>query len=197
MVQVSLTIGCGHYCATGNNDIWVGTSVSLDKFNPATGSFTHYRNLVDGQQVNWLSEDSDHTIWIGADNLVLYDPKNQKITRIQESTRYMLHDSKNRYWLATPNRGIALFSKEKGIIKYYSEKNGLSNNQTLAILEDNEHFLWISTTNGLSKFDPESERFHNFTLKNGFQNNQFTYGAAYKTSGGELLFWRYFGLQHF
>jgi len=171
-----------------NNDIWVGTSAGLDKFDPATGSFVHFRNLVDGQQVNWIAEDSDHTIWIGADNLVLYDPKNQKITRIPETTRCMLHDSKNRYWLATPNRGIALFSKEKGILKYYSEKNGLANNQTLAILEDNEHFLWISTTNGLSKFDPESERFHNFSLKNGFQNNQFTYGAAYKTTNGELLF---------
>ncbi len=171
-----------------NNDIWVGTSVGLDKFNPATGSFTHFRNLVDGQQVNWLVEDSDHTIWIGADNLTLYNPKDQKITRIQETTRCMLHDSKDRFWLATPNRGIALFSKEKGVLKYYSEKNGLANNQTLAILEDNEHFLWISTTNGLSKFDPASERFHNFSLKNGFQNNQFTYGAAFKTTQGELLF---------
>jgi len=171
-----------------NNDIWVGTSVGLDKFDPATGSFTHFRNLVDGQQVNWLAEDSDHTIWIGADNLTLYDPKDQKITRILETTRCMLHDSKDRFWLATPNRGIALFSKEKGVLKYYSEKNGLANNQTLAILEDNEHFLWISTTNGLSKFDPSSERFHNFSLKNGFQNNQFTYGAAFKTTQGELLF---------
>src|SRR5665647_2426802 len=171
-----------------NNDIWVGTSVGLDKFDPATGSFTHFRNLVDGQQVNWLVEDSGHAIWIGADNLVLYDPKDQKITRIQETTRCMLHDSKDRFWLATPNRGIALFSKEKGILKYYSEKNGLANNQALAILEDNEHFLWISTTNGLSKFDPASERFHNFSLKNGFQNNQFTYGAAFKTTQGELLF---------
>ncbi|MDO9614023.1 MAG: triple tyrosine motif-containing protein, partial [Bacteroidota bacterium] len=93
-----------------------------------------------------------------------------------------------RFWLATLNNGIALYSKEKGIIRYYTEKNGLANNQTLAILEDNEHFLWISTTNGLSKFDPETERFHNYSIKNGFQNNQFTYGAAYKTPDGELLF---------
>lgn len=171
-----------------NNDIWVGTSAGLDKFDPATGSFTHFINLVNNQQVNWLAEDSDHNLWIGADNLVIYDPKNQKISRIPETTRYMLQDSKRQFWLATLNRGIALYSKEKGIIKYYTEKNGLANNQTLAILEDNEKFLWISTTNGLSKFNPETERFHNFSLKNGFQNNQFTYGAAYKTAGGELLF---------
>jgi signal transduction histidine kinase/ligand-binding sensor domain-containing protein/DNA-binding response OmpR family regulator len=170
-----------------NNEIWVGTSNGLDKFDAATGTFTHFRNLVDGQQVSWLAEDSEHTLWIGATDLILYNPENKNTTRIQEATRYMLHDSKNRFWLAT-NRGLVLFSKEKGIIKSYSEKNGLANNQTLAILEDDEQFLWISTTNGLSKFDPKSERFHNFSLKNGFQNNQFTYGAAYKTPAGELLF---------
>jgi hypothetical protein len=100
----------------------------------------------------------------------------------------MLQDSKKRFWLAINNQGFALYSKEKGIEKYFTEKNGLANNQTLAILEDNEHYLWISTTNGLSKFDPETERFHNYSLKNGFQNNQFTYGAAYKSAEGELLF---------
>lgn len=170
------------------NDLWIGTGNGLDKFDPVTGTFTHFGNLVNGQQVNWLAEDSDHNLWIGADELLIYNPSDQSTTRIQETTRYMLQDSKNRFWLATLNRGIALYSKDKGVVKYYTEKNGLANNQTLAILEDNEQFLWISTTNGLSKFDPETERFHNYSLKNGFLNNQFTYGAACKTVEGELLF---------
>jgi len=171
-----------------NNEIWAGTSVGLDKFNPATNSFVHHPDLVDGEQVNWLVEDDDDCLWIGAEEIVIYNLKNKEITRVKETTRHMIQDSKKRFWLATLNKGIALYSKEKGIIKYYTEKNGLANNQTLAILEDDEHFLWISTTNGLSKFDPETERFHNYSLKNGFQNNQFTYGAAYKTPDGELLF---------
>lgn len=170
------------------NNIWVGTSAGLDKYDPQADSFQHFPDLARGQQVNWLAQDGDRSIWIGADELVIYEPRSQKTTRISETTRYMLQDSKNRFWLATLNRGVALYSKEKGLVKYYTEKNGLANNQTLAILEDNEHFLWISTTNGLSKFDPETERFHNYSLKNGFQNNQFTYGAAFKTKEGELLF---------
>ena len=169
------------------NDIWVGTTAGLDKYNPTTDSFVHYPNLSQGQ-VNWLAEDDEHCLWIGSDILVVYNPKNQDVVRINQTTRYMLQDSNKRFWLATNNQGVALYSKEKGIVRYFTEKNGLANNQTLAILEDNDHFLWISTTNGLSKFDPEKERFHNFSLKNGFQNNQFTYGAAYKTKNGELLF---------
>ena len=171
-----------------NNDIWVGTSRGIDKYNSQTGGFIHYLNLINGQQVNWMEEDSDHCLWIGADVLVVYNTKNQKITRLGESTRCMLEDSKNRFWLTTLSHGIALYSKDKGVIRYYNEKNGLANNQTLSILEDNEHFLWISTTNGLSKFDPEKERFHNFSTKNGFQNDQFTYGAACKLPSGELMF---------
>lgn len=170
-----------------SNDIWVGTTAGVDQFNPQTGGFIHHNNLSEGQ-VNWLAEDDEHCLWIGSDILVIYNPIDKSIVRVNESTRYMLQDSKKRFWLATNNQGVALYSKEKGILRYFNEKNGLANNQTLAILEDNEHFLWISTTNGLSKFDPEKERFHNFSLKNGFQNNQFTYGAAFRSKNGELLF---------
>ncbi len=169
------------------NDIWIGTTSGVDLFNQSSGTFKHYTNLSEGQ-VNWLAEDDQHCLWIGSDFLTIFNPNDQSIIRVNESTRGMLQDSKKRFWLATNNQGLALYSKEKGVQKYYTEKNGLANNQTLAILEDDDHFLWISTTNGLSKFDPEKERFHNFSLKNGFQNNQFTYGAALKTRNGELLF---------
>ena len=171
-----------------NNDIWVGTSKGLDKYNPQSDGFVHYTNLVNNQQVNWLSEDSDHCLWIGADALVIYNPKDQKITRAEESTRSMLEDHKHRFWLTTLAHGIALYSKEKGVVEYFNEKSGLANNQSLAILEDKEHFLWISTTNGLSKFDPEKKRFHNFYTQSGFLNDQFTYGASCKLLSGELIF---------
>lgn len=169
------------------SNIWIGTTAGLDRFDSSTNSFKHFSDLSQGQ-VNWLAEDDQHCLWIGSDILVIYNPEDQSIVKVNESTRYMLQDSKKRFWLATLNKGICQYVKGKGIVKYYTEKNGLSNNQTQAILEDNEHFLWISTTNGLSKFDPENERFHNFSLKNGFQNNQFCYGAAYKMKNGEMIF---------
>ncbi|NJO68056.1 MAG: hypothetical protein HC830_01170 [Bacteroidetes bacterium] len=174
------------------NNMWVGTGSGLDRFDPMTGKFLHFPHITMGQQVNWLAQDSSGTIWIGADDLILFEPGSEKVIRIPEETRYMLHDSQNRFWLATLNNGIALFSKEKGIIKYYNEKSGLANNQALAILEDNEGFLWISTTNGLSKFNAQSERFHNYYTKNGFLNNQFTYGASCKLTKWRIDFWRSF-----
>lgn len=170
------------------NAIWVGTSTGLDKFDPMTNGFIHYTNLVKNQHVNWLAEDKDHSLWIGCvDSFYIYNPKSNDIRKFNEATISMFVDSKNQYWLTTPAKGFALFSKEKGVIRYYNERNGLANNHTKAILEDQDHVLWISTAAGLSKFDPVKERFHNFFVKNGFLNDQYNYGAALKLPSGELV----------
>jgi signal transduction histidine kinase/ligand-binding sensor domain-containing protein/DNA-binding response OmpR family regulator len=176
-------------CLDDDGGIWIGTSVGIDRFDPETRSFSHLTKLVQNSQVNWISIDSDRNIWIGAsDEIVIYDPATEKIIRYSEHSRSFLEDSEKRYWITTMDKGIARYSKSGGSIKYYSKNDGLSNNQALCILEDNDHYFWISTSNGLSKFDAKNEQFRNFTSKDGLRNDQFTYGAAYKTNKGELLF---------
>lgn len=170
------------------NDIWVGTSTGLDKFNPLTNGFIHYSTLVHNQHVNWLAEDKDHSLWIGcSDSLIIFNPVNNEIRKFNEASISMFVDSKDQHWLTTPGKGFALFSKDKGVIRYYNEKNGLANNHTKAILEDQDHVLWISTAAGLSKFDPVKEKFYNFFVKNGFLNDQYNYGAALKLPSEELV----------
>ena len=58
----------------------------------------------------------------------------------------------------------------------------------LNIEEDANGFLWLSTFNGLSKFDPVTGRFKIFYEGDGLQSNQFSYNASYKLRSGELLF---------
>lgn len=171
------------------NNIWIATNTEINKFDYTTKSFIRYPEFTNGQQINWLSIDSQNQMWMGTrTELFIRDLTTGKSMRFPESVRYVLEDSKGRFWLATQNKGIALFSKEKGVEEFYNEKSGLVNNQTLTIQEDNQGYLWISTSNGLSKFNPESERFRNYTLSDGFLNNQFCYGAALKLASGELLF---------
>ena len=176
-------------CTDREHNIWVGTSRGLDRFDAVTGSFIHYTWLAGTQQVNWIIADSEGDIWMGTPNeVIIFDPSTEKITRYNEHSRSFLEDSKGRYWLTTLTSGIALFSKTNGVIRYFTENEGLANNQALCILEDNHNKLWISTSNGLSRFDPENNSFQNFSSGNGLQNNQFCYGAAFKTRTGELLF---------
>lgn len=176
-------------CLGDDGRIWVATSAGIDRFDPGTKSFRHFPKLVQNNQVYWISIDTDRNIWLGtSDEIVIYDPYNENIIRYSEHSRAFLEDSEKRYWIATMDKGIALYSKTGGALKYYNRHDGLSNNQALCILEDDNHYLWISTSNGLSKFDTKDEKFRNFTSRDGLRNNQFTYGAAYKTDNGELLF---------
>jgi signal transduction histidine kinase/DNA-binding response OmpR family regulator/streptogramin lyase len=175
-------------CLDDEGGIWVGTTIGIDRFDPETRTFKHFPKLAQNRWVNWISIDSDKNIWIGTlDEVIIYDPENENIIRYSEHSRSFLEDSEKRYWIATMDKGIALYSKSKGAIKYFGELNGLSNNQAMCILEDNNHSLWISTSNGLSRFDTKKEQFRNFTSRDGLRNDQFTYGAAYKADNGELL----------
>ncbi len=170
-------------------NIWIATSSGVDRFDPVNKKFIHYPQLAGQGQVNWIEIDSYNNIWMGAlDEVIIYNPGTKDITRFTERTRAFLEDSRGRCWIATLDRGFARYSVTEGAIRYYNKNDGLSNNQVLCMLEDNDYFLWISTSNGLSKFDPEAKTFQNYTSKDGLRNNQFSYGAAYKSKEGYLLF---------
>ena len=56
------------------------------------------------------------------------------------------------------------------------------------ILEDASGRLWLSTNKGLSCFQPEAEKFRNYTDNDGLQSNQFTNNAYYQASDGQMYF---------
>lgn len=169
--------------------IWVGTSTGLEQFDPVTQTFTFFRELGERVQVNWIDEDREGNLWIGTSSeLVVFHPATRQWRRYNETTRDFLQDSSGRIWIATLNRGLAQYTADKGAVRYFTEAGGLANNQAISILEDNARYIWVGTTNGLSRFNPDTGYFQTFSGKDGLQNSQFNYGAAMKTASGELLF---------
>jgi len=176
-------------CLDHKKQIWIATSRGVDRYDRTSNKFIHYPQINGNEQINWIKTDSRGNLWMGGiDEVIIFNPEENKVTRFFEHSRGMHEDANNQVWITTTDHGIALYSESTGPLKYYTEEDGLANNQTLSILEDNNHLLWISTSNGLSKFDPVHEVFQNFTSKDGLGNNQFWYNAAYKTRSGNLLF---------
>lgn len=75
-----------------------------------------------------------------------------------------------------------------GTFAGYTTREGLINNNVLGLLEDHNGKLWISTNNGLSSFDPETERFTNYTREDGLPGNQFYWNASCLSGSGMLYF---------
>ncbi len=98
-------------------------------------------------------------------------------------------------WLGTIGGGLNKLNIEiendsiKNIsYKNYMEQDGLPNNVIYGILSDENGNLWLSTNNGISKFNPYTEKFRNYDILDGLQSNQFFWGAFCKARDGELFF---------
>ncbi|WP_256011479.1 hybrid sensor histidine kinase/response regulator transcription factor [Desertivirga xinjiangensis] len=170
-------------------NIWVGTDAGLDLYNEQTNSFIHQNISNKKQKVAWINEDSKGNLWLGLLSMVaVYEPEAGTVSTIRVQGSCFYEDAKGRRWLASRNDGLILLGANNKPAKYYDERDGLPNNQVFQILEDKTKNLWLSTANGLARFDPSTESFTNYDKRDGLQNNQFHYGAAFKLKSGELVF---------
>jgi hypothetical protein len=87
--------------------------------------------------------------------------------------------------------GLLLMNPQGKLLKTYNVSNGLPCNSVTGIEMDPEGILWLSTDNGLCRFDPVTERFQLYNKKNNLQGLTFNIGA-FQTSDGEM----YFGGDH-
>lgn len=91
-------------------------------------------------------------------------------------------------WISTAGGGIIQYKEETGLIKQYTNKDGLSNNTVCGLLADQDNNLWISTYAGLSFFDRQTGRFTNFYTKDGLNTDEFNRKAFTKLSDGRMIF---------
>ncbi len=198
------------------NNLWVGTTNGLNKFNPETDTFTHI--LSSPKQVNSLTsnsitsifQDSHGNLWVGtSDNgLNRIDPEsgyiihylyNPQITGSlsHSSVTSVFEDSRGILWVATAGGGLNRYHAQKDNFTYYTVKHGLPNNVIYGIVEDDNSNLWLSTNYGLSRFNPVSGPFRNYTVEDGLQSNEFSRNSFAKSPDGRLIFGGVNGLNIF
>ena len=112
----------------------------------------------------------------------------------------LLQTSDGTVWIGTYGQGIcSVGSDENGNVRFtrYSEENGLCNNVTYALEEDDAGNIWISTDKGLSKFNPGAKTFRNFFVRDGLLSDQFYWSSSYADKGGVIYFGGIAGLNYF
>ena len=114
------------------NKIWIGTYFGgLDRFDPVTGKFTVYKNK---------SEDS---------------------TSISDDRIYgICEDNQNNLWVGTLGTGLNRLNRETGKFDRFNARNSLvCNDFVTSLYRDKNKTLWISTSNGLTFLDKNSQSF--------------------------------------
>ncbi len=178
----------------------------LREYDPITKTLTDialpYGNAVPTQsRISHISQDETGHYWIATDNglfeldankkfLYKYDAAtvDDKPHLPSNAVNYCCHVSATQVWVATDN-GIALIDKKnRTIIQTVGVKENMPGGKCIAILEDANNRLWISSYKGLSCFIPESKTVYNFYKEDGMPDDEYNYMASLKSSTGELYF---------
>jgi len=108
-------------------------------------------------------------------------------------------DLENNIWLGTYNLGLARVHFKDRQISYdlFDVSRGSPGNAVYGIAADEEGHIWISTENGIGKFDPRSEQFENYYREDGLLSNYFLWKSYYQSPDGMLYFGSMDGLNFF
>lgn len=184
--------------------IWLCNALQILRFNPQSENFTPYPlpdlNL---EQINTLYHDNEDVLWIGShQGLVKYNITNKtyEVLRSNPESQVSLHHPRIKniqpdpshpdqfLWISTGGGGFCKFDKTKHHFTTFTQKDGLANNFVYGILVDEQGMLWMSTNHGLSRFNPDTEKFNNFVRNDGLQSNEFNSRSFHKNDKGELYF---------
>ncbi len=139
-----------------------------------------------------LKEDRRNVLWGGGiTQLFQIDKAGKKHVAysIGKPVTAITEDRSGNFWVGTEGGGLILFDRMKGrVVARYTTDEGLCSNSILTMLEDAEGNLWMSTFNGIAKFNYKNKTFKNYYQGDGLQSNQFNYHAALKLRSGEFAF---------
>ncbi len=190
------------------SNIWIGTMNGLYKFTPNYDTFIHYKfekndsHSISNNYILCITEDRNNILWIGTyyglnrldkkeSKFIrhFHDPNNKNSLNNNSVFTINIHetDTSQVLWLGTYGGGLNRFDTQRQLFTHYTEKEGLANNLVYEILSDQNNNLWMSTNNGLSKFNIATENFKNYDVSDGLSSNEFN-NAKFKNRKGEFLF---------
>ncbi|MEO6672644.1 MAG: two-component regulator propeller domain-containing protein [Ginsengibacter sp.] len=189
------------------NNIWIGTSKEgAIVFDNKTQQFKRFRHdpknpgtLSSDEGIYAFCEDKEGNIWIPTNAGVdVYNPSDNQFTHYDSKKSVVLDnistvvslyaDTKGTMWLGTTDGGLISYNKKANAFTAYTKQQGLINNTINYIIGDQKGFLWLSTNDGIVRFDPVAKSFRNYSVNNGLQGEEFDVGAGMLTKNGEIFF---------
>ena len=178
-----------------NGFLWAGTyHDGVFRIDPATGRYDQIlcdgtKNGLSQNDVTSVTEDDFGNVWIGTlgGGVDVYDPRTHKIVWFNNQVKSKIFNDQtlplNGYisaivksptgemWIASVGNGIVAFDpKTKHIDHYTAENSNLPCDVVDNLFFDSNGMLWLSTQQGLGKFDRATARTTLFTEKDGLAN---------------------------
>ena len=132
-------------------------------------------------KINEVYIDSDDNVWFSDVNGVtrfcskniLVKDQHLKSAILQFSMQNGLPENKivsicedddGKIWMASQNKGIAVWDRNSGGFEYITMSNGLANHYIYDIEKDHQNHIWVATKNGVSRINAKTKNVKNYFL---------------------------------
>jgi len=140
-----------------NGLVWVGSDNGLSCYNITTDIFKNYTSI--------LSENSN---------------------KIRIVVKSIYEDHGGEIWIGTEGLGLLKLDNKKENLLYCKVDEKADINVVWGITEDDQHNLWLSTSEGMVKYNPKTEEFRIYDQEDGFLDKGFNYNAFCKGEDGKI-----------
>lgn len=189
-----------------NKQLWMGCWGGVAKFNLTTGKFEafegqnalsryHIRNIKKNNQSLIISTEHDGVIVFNQTNHSIKKITTQEGILGNSIYSVFVDNESDNYWIASLG-GVSVFNKKTGLVKNITESDGLPSHMVYGLV-DNGDKVWISTTKGIASIDKKNYSVKAYNPDHGWQATEFSEGAYYQDSKGNLFFGGVEGLNYF
>jgi signal transduction histidine kinase/ligand-binding sensor domain-containing protein/DNA-binding response OmpR family regulator len=213
-IEPAAWLGDGVMCLfeDRNGEVWAGTfGGGLARIDRNTGELIRYPagsapSALSSPRASAIAEDLLGNLWIGTigGGLNLLERSTGRFHHYRRNDRdprslsddsiYALHvDPTGTVWIGTAGGGLDRVvggSSRPGDVRFQRERRlaNLPSQVVYGIESDSQGQLWLSTNNGLVRFDPGTGRSRLLREVHGLQADEFNFNAHYRSRDGTLYF---------
>lgn len=196
-----------HIHEDSRQNLWISIlGNGVVAYNLKTKTFKHYvpfsgSGALGDYTVMSIHEDNEGTLWFATEDhgVFVFNYQTETFYPYQHNPTdpaslsnnhawLVLEDVRSNLWIATAGGGLNLFDRKQKKFTSIGVTQGLPSNIITNLLEDNEGNLWLTTSRGITRYNPETKKIKNFDVQDGLQAKDFTVNAAIKLRSGELAF---------
>lgn len=185
--------------------LWLATyGAGLVHFTRAEQRFTRYRadaadpNALSHGQVMALQHDADGRLWVGTvgGGVHRLDPATGRFERglgaageITPGQRItaLARGASGHMWIASEGDGLYRYDESRDLFENWRRRDGLPGDVVNGITFDGGGHVWLSTSRGLCRLNPDDGTVQSFGPRHGLQY-EYVAGAYDRAADGTLIF---------
>jgi signal transduction histidine kinase/ligand-binding sensor domain-containing protein/CheY-like chemotaxis protein len=176
-------------------NLWIGTNLGgLNHYNVKTGRFTRYKHnandpgSIAGDKIYCLLCDKNNNLWIILNssndfqflNIDVLPDGQDKFIHLKEKSYFGFDQNSNGDVFIGGINGFWTFTRRDSTFRFVEKSQFISNVNTIRI--DSKSKIWIGSSLGLTRYNPNDQSFMLFSKSNGHPIDE-VYGILEDASG--------------